>query len=272
MALGPEQHHIIAACGFSVALVRKPTNSAWEQRLCSAPYMESMKLSQRFEILQGRRREISLILAFAIVVGLIWGFVALADEVFEGDTAHFDRMVAAAMQGGGPGYDPIGPDWLEEFARDVTALGSYAFLGFLTFGIIGYFLLTDRKPRAALVGISVIGGLIISNLLKTVFDRARPDIPTDVKVFSASFPSGHAMLSAVTFLTLGALLAQGSADTRVKAYIAMLAIILTVAVGTTRVYLGVHHATDVLAGWCVGSAWALLCWTVARWLQPRDAA
>jgi undecaprenyl-diphosphatase len=104
-----------------------------------------------------------------------------------------------------------------------------------------------------------------------VFDRARPDIPTDVKVFSASFPSGHAMLSAVTFLTLGALLAQGSADTRVKAYIAVLAIILTVAVGTTRVYLGVHHATDVLAGWCVGSAWALLCWTVAHWLQPRDA-
>jgi undecaprenyl-diphosphatase len=233
--------------------------------------MDSMKLPKHLEILQGRRREINLILAFACIAGLIWGFIALADEVFEGDTEHFDRIVAAAMQGGGAGYDPIGPVWVEELARDVTALGSYAFLGFLTFGIIGYFLLTDRKPRAALVGISVSGGLIISNLLKTVFDRARPDIPTDVKVFSASFPSGHAMLSAVTFLTLGALLAQGSVDTRVKAYIAVLAIILTVAVGTTRVYLGVHHATDVLAGWCVGSAWALLCWTVAHWLQPRDA-
>jgi undecaprenyl-diphosphatase len=232
--------------------------------------MKSMKLSQRFEILQARRREIGLILAFAIVAGLIWGFAGLAEEVFEGDTEHFDQMIAAAMQGGGPGYDPIGPEWLEEFARDVTALGSYAFLGFLTFGIIGYFLLTDRKPRAGLVAVSVIGGLLISNTLKAVFDRARPDIPTDVKVFSASFPSGHAMLSAVTFLTLGALLAQGSADPRVKAYIAVLAIILTVAVGTTRVYLGVHHATDVLAGWCVGSAWALLCWTVARWLQPNE--
>jgi undecaprenyl-diphosphatase len=231
-----------------------------------------MKLSQRFQILQARRREIGLILAFAIVAGLIWGFAGLAEEVFEGDTEHFDRMIAAVMQGGGPGYDPIGPEWLEEFARDVTALGSYAFLGFLTFGIIGYFLLTDRKPRAGLVAVSVIGGLLISNTLKAVFDRARPDIPTDVKVFSASFPSGHAMLSAVTFLTLGALLAQGSADTRVKAYIAVLAIILTVAVGTTRVYLGVHHATDVLAGWCVGSAWALLCWTVAQWLQPSDRA
>jgi undecaprenyl-diphosphatase len=229
-----------------------------------------MKLSERFEILQAWRREIGLILAFAIVAGLIWGFAALAEEVFEGDAEHFDQMVAAAMQSGGDGYDPIGPEWLEEFARDVTALGSYAFLGFLTFGIVGYFLLTDRRPRAALVAASVIGGLLISNTLKAVFDRARPDIPTDVRVFSASFPSGHAMLSAVTSLTLGALLAQGSADTRVKAYIAVLAIILTVAVGTTRVYLGVHHATDVLAGWCVGSAWALLCWTVARWLQPNE--
>ena len=128
-----------------------------------------------------------------------------------------------------------------------------------------------HEQRAALVGASIIGGLIISNVLKTVFDRARPDLATEVKVFSASFPSGHAMLSAVSFLTLGALLAQGSADRRVKAYIAVLAIILTVAVGTTRVYLGVHHATDVLAGWCVGSAWALLCWTVASYLQRRGS-
>src|SRR5690606_28413067 len=106
------------------------------------PYMKSMKLSQHFEILQARRREIGLILAFAGVAGLVWGFIALADEVFEGDADHFDRAIAAAMRGSGAGYDPIGPAWAEEFARDVTALGSYAFLGFLTLGIIGYFLLT----------------------------------------------------------------------------------------------------------------------------------
>jgi len=233
-------------------------------------YIRPMKLSQRFEILQGRRREISLILAFAIVAGLTWAFIGLAEEVFEGDTEHFDQMVAATMQGGGQGYDPIGPHWLPEFARDVTSLGSYAFLGFLTFAIIGYFLLTDRTARAGLVAISIIGGMIISNGLKLAFERERPDIPTVVQVFSSSFPSAHAMLSAVSFLTLGALLAQGAEDTRVKAYIAALAIILTVAVGTSRVYLGVHYATDVLAGWCVGSAWALLCWTLAQWLRPRE--
>src|SRR5262249_30771784 len=149
----------------------------------------------------------------------------------EGDTAAFDRVVAAAMRSSGDTFDPIGPPWVEEFARDVTSLGSFAFLGFLTFGVIGYFLLTQRRAQAALVAASVLGGVAISNLLKIIFERQRPDIPTQVRVFTASFPSGHATLSAICFLTLGALLAQTSPDPRVKTYFAALAIILTVAVG-----------------------------------------
>jgi undecaprenyl-diphosphatase len=226
-----------------------------------------MKLPKHLEILRGRRREVGLILGFAVVAGLILGFGWLTEEVLEGDTAAFDRTVVTAMRSDGNLADPIGPDWLEEFARDVTALGSYAFLGFLSCGVIGYFLLTGRRARAVLVAAAVMGGMMISNLLKVLFDRERPDLPTSVKVFTASFPSGHATLSAISFLTLGALLAQTSPEPRVKAYFAILAIILTVAVGTSRVYLGVHYASDVLAGWCVGSAWALLCWTVARWLR-----
>jgi undecaprenyl-diphosphatase len=226
-----------------------------------------MTLLKQLEILQGRRREFRLILGFAIVAGLILGFGWLTEEVLEGDTAAFDRSVVIAMRSNGNLADPIGPDWLEEFARDVTALGSYAFLGFLSLGVVGYFLLTGRRARAVLVAAAVIGGVMISNLLKVVFDRERPDLPTSVKVFTASFPSGHAALSAITFLTLGALLAQTSPDPRVKAYFAVLAIILTVAVGTSRIYLGVHYASDVLAGWCIGGAWALLCWMIARWLR-----
>lgn len=227
--------------------------------------MKHMKLSKRFEILQGRRRELGLILGFAIVAGLILGFGMLAEEVLEGDTEAFDRTVAAALRGSD--QHPIGPPWLEEFARDVTALGSFAFLGILTFGVIGYFLLIRRRGWAVLVAASVLGGAVISTLLKNVFDRERPDLPSTVRVFTASFPSGHATLSAISFLTLGALLAQTSPDPRVKTYFAILAIILTVAVGTSRVYLGVHFASDVLAGWCVGSAWALLCWMVARGIK-----
>ncbi|MDQ7246855.1 phosphatase PAP2 family protein [Dongia sedimenti] len=229
--------------------------------------MKHMKLSKRFEILQGRRRELGLILGFAIVAGLILGFGLLTEEVLEGDTEAFDRTVAAALRSAGDSHDPIGPPWLEEFARDVTALGSFAFIGLLTFGVIGYFLLIQRRGWAVLVAASVLGGAAISTLLKNVFDRARPDLPSSVRVFTASFPSGHATLSAISFLTLGALLAQTSPDPRVKTYFAILAIVPTVAVGTSRVYLGVHFASDVLAGWCVGSAWALLCWMVARWLK-----
>jgi len=224
-------------------------------------------LFKRFEILQGRRRELGLILGFAIVAGLILGFGWLTEEVLEGDTAAFDRVVVSALRSNGDMADPIGPPWLEEFARDITALGSYAFLGILTFGVIGYFLLTRRRALAALVAASVLGGVAISNLLKVVFDRDRPDLPSSVRAFTASFPSGHATLSAISFLTLGALLAQTSPDPRVKSFFAIFAIILTVAVGTSRIYLGVHFASDVLAGWCVGSAWALLCWMVASWLR-----
>ncbi len=228
-----------------------------------------MNWTPRFEIFEGRRRELGLILGFAIVAGLILGFGWLTEEVLEGDTAAFDRVVAAAMRSDGAAHDPIGPPWLEEFARDITALGSFAFLGILTFGVIGYFLLTQRRALAALVAAAVLGGVALSNLLKLVFDRDRPDLPSSVRVFTSSFPSGHATLSAISFLTLGALLAQTSPDPRVKAYFAILAIVLTVAVGTSRVYLGVHFASDVLAGWCVGSAWALLCWMVASHLRRR---
>jgi undecaprenyl-diphosphatase len=229
--------------------------------------MKHMKLSKRFEILQGRRREIGLILGFAVVAGLILGFGWLTEEVLEGDTAAFDRVVVTAMHSTGDMHDPAGPPWLEEFARDITSLGSYAFLGILTFGVISYFLLTRRRALAALVAVSVLGGVAISNLLKMVFDRDRPDLPTSVRVFTSSFPSGHATLSAISFLTLGALLAQTTPDPRVKAYFAILAILLTIAVGISRVYLGVHFASDVLAGWCIGSAWALLCWMIAAWLR-----
>ncbi len=116
-----------------------------------------------------------------------------------------------------------------------------------------------------------LGGVLISNLLKFGFDRPRPDIEHATRVFTASFPSGHATLSAVTFLTLGALLTRVNSGHAAKLYFLMSAVFLTIIVGLSRVYLGVHYPSDVLAGWCVGSAWAVLCWTTALWLQRRRA-
>jgi undecaprenyl-diphosphatase len=220
--------------------------------------------------MRGRRREIALIAAFAIGAGLVLAFGLFADEVLEGDAAGFDRAVFAALRDNGGSGDPIGPAWLKEFSRDVTALGSMGFLGFITAATIGYLLLIRERALALLMAVAVIGGMLVSTLLKLGFNRARPDIPHSVEVFTASFPSGHATLSAITFLTLAALLARVHDDRRVKAYFMVLAILLTISVGVSRVYLGVHYASDVLAGWCVGSGWAILCWAGALWLQrPR---
>jgi undecaprenyl-diphosphatase len=133
-----------------------------------------------------------------------------------------------------------------------------------------YLLLIRQRHLAALMGTSVLGGKILSSVLKIGFGRPRPELVAhSVQVFSASFPSGHAMLSAVMFLTIGAVLTRVHADRRVKMYFMGLAVLLTVAVGLSRVYLGVHHPTDVLAGWCLGAAWATLCWITVLWLQAR---
>jgi undecaprenyl-diphosphatase len=155
--------------------------------------------------------------------------------------------------------------------RDITSMGSFSILGLIVAGVVGYLLLIRKRSAAVLILVSVAGGTILSTALKMGFNRPRPDLAHAYHLFTASFPSGHAMLSAVTYLTLGALLAQFTTDRRIKIYFLAVAIFLTALGGISRVYLGVHYPTDVLAGWCVGSAWALLCTTIANWLQRRGA-
>jgi undecaprenyl-diphosphatase len=201
---------------------------------------------------------------------LLLAFGHIAEEVLEGDATRFDQTVLLALRSPADPADPLGPAWLEEAARDITSLGSYAVLGIIFFAVIAYLLLTKRRAAALWVAASVGGGVLLSNVLKHSFDRPRPDLVAhSVRVFTSSFPSGHAMLSAVTFLTLGVLLASIHNSWRVKVFFLGIAIFLTVIVGVTRVYLGVHYPTDVLAGWCVGAGWAAICWTAFHWLQGR---
>lgn len=214
-------------------------------------------------------REVGLLAAFLVVVLLILGFGWLAEEVLEGDTSGFDAAVIMALRSGGNPADPIGPPWIEETGRDVTALGSFTFLGFVLAVVVGYLVLIRKRGAALLMAVAVLGGAVVSTLLKLGFDRPRPDIPHAARVFTASFPSGHATLSAITFLTVGALLTRVAAERRVKVYFVSVAVFLTVIVGLSRLYLGVHYPSDVLAGWLVGSAWAILCWVGAFWLQRR---
>lgn len=216
------------------------------------------------------RRELVSLVLLLLVFGGTWAFVEVADEVGEKSTRAIDRQVILALRTPEDLSDPVGPRWVEELGRDFTALGSHGYLTLLTLAVVG-FLYLDRKPRAAwFVIVAVGGGILLSSGLKELFDRARPDlVPHGSYTYTASFPSGHSMLSAVAYLTLGALLARLQSRRVLKVYLLGVALVLTLLVGVSRVYLGVHWPTDVLAGWSAGAAWAILCWTVARFLQQR---
>lgn len=231
-----------------------------------------MRLPPTVAGLWHRLARVELWLLFTVLLGagglLVFG--SLAEEILEGDALAFDRAIMLALRSPADLSDPIGPRWFEEVARDITALGSHVVLAMVTLAVFGFLLMVRKRGAALLLAVSIGGGTLLSTLLKDIFGRPRPDlVPHAVEVYSASFPSGHAMLSAVTYLTLGALLVRVQAHRREKAYILGVAVVVTLLVGSSRVYLGVHWPSDVLAGWCVGSVWAMLCWFAALWLQRR---
>lgn len=216
------------------------------------------------------RAEWPILLASLTAAAAIWAFIELADEVVEGSTHALDRMLLLAMRSEADPTDPLGPTRLEERMRDFTALGGVGVLTLLTAGAVGYLVLTDKWRAALAVALAVASGILLSTVIKMGFDRPRSNLVSQGShVYTASFPSGHSMMAAVVYLTLGALLARVRPHKRVKAYILSSAVVLTVLVGISRVYLGVHWPTDVLAGWAVGAAWALLCWVITVWLQSQ---
>jgi undecaprenyl-diphosphatase len=199
-----------------------------------------------------------------------WAFKELADTVQEGETHALDSRLLLALRDPTNLANPIGPSWLEEAARDITGLGGYAVLTIITLAAWAYLMMVGKRGAALLVVVAIIGGTLLSSGLKLGFERPRPDlVPHAARVYTASFPSGHAMMSAVTFLTLGALLSRVERSRRVRAFVMGLAVAMTLLVGASRVYLGVHWPSDVLAGWSVGAAWAFLCWFLALQLQRR---
>ncbi|MBE0596353.1 MAG: phosphatase PAP2 family protein, partial [Desulfuromonadales bacterium] len=187
-------------------------------------------------------------------------------------THAFDEAVLLSLRHPGDPDRPLGPRWLQEVVRDFSALGGLGVVVFITLASLGFLLMQQKFRAALLVLAAVAGGTVLSFALKAGFDRPRPDlVPHGSYTFSSSFPSGHAMISAVTYLTLGALLARLQVSFQVKAYLLLLSVLLTVLIGVSRVFLGVHWPTDVLAGWAAGGSWAVLCWLVARWLQRQGA-
>ncbi len=210
-------------------------------------------------------REVGPIAVLGVIALGLLGFAQLADEVFEQETHAFDAAVLTFLRLPEDTSTPIGPAWLLNAMTDITALGGYAVLTLLTIAAALYRFARDDRATGLIILAAIGSGAFLGNLLKLGFDRPRPDIVEHLThAASSSFPSGHATLSAVTYLTLGALMARGQPGARLKALVLGGAILLTILVGFSRVYLGVHWPTDVLAGWCLGAAWAALWWLVLR--------
>lgn len=211
---------------------------------------------------------------FALVISTMavcmWLFYELATRAPRGEFLEAENRLIRSLRHADDPNQLIGPPWLAEFARDITALGGGSVLTVLTLLILG-FLLISRRPRTALlVLLATLGGWGLNAGLKEMFGRERPSVVPHLMIeHSASFPSGHSMISSIFYLTMGSILAQTMARRREKIYLIHAALLLAFAIGCSRVYLGVHYPTDVLAGWAGGTAWALLCWSVAFWLQER---
>jgi undecaprenyl-diphosphatase len=207
----------------------------------------------------------------AVVAGGLWVFLEVAEAVTDDEVRALDRSVLLAMREPSDPGDPLGPRWSEEMGRDLTALGSTAILALVS-AAAALFLWMARRPRSvALVLVAFAGGQILSLLLKRGFARPRPELALhESYVYTvASFPSGHSMMAAVVYLTLGALLARVLPRRRMKLLVIACALGATALTGVSRVYLGVHWPTDVLAGWAIGASWAVGCWLAADVLDRR---
>jgi undecaprenyl-diphosphatase len=205
---------------------------------------------------------------WVIALGLLT-FVGIADDLTDAEGHGFDGRVLAWMQ---PlAGQPRGPWWLHEAAADLTSLGGISVLALFAVTAIGILLILRKRLSAVLLVTGLAGGVVLSEGLKALFERQRPPAAYQaVDTLNASFPSGHALLATVFYLTVAVLMTRAFPRRRLKVYVLGIGILFALVVGMTRVYLGAHWATDVLAGWCVGAAWALALWLVSYAVERRQ--
>lgn len=218
------------------------------------------------------RSEVGVVAALGVVVGGLGIFLKVADDLVEGEAQTFDQAVLAWTH---PNLDPrdaIGPHWLTTAMLDFTSLGGLAVLVLFALIAIGFLLMQKKGGSALMLAVALGGGLLLSETLKGLFERGRPPaVYQAVETINASFPSGHTLMSTVFYLTLGVMLERVFARRRLKIYVVAVAVLIAFLVGVSRVYLAAHWASDVLAGWALGAAWAMICWLAAYAIQRHRA-
>ncbi|MFS0710791.1 phosphatase PAP2 family protein [Brevundimonas phoenicis] len=218
------------------------------------------------------RTEIAAVAAMLVVALGVLTFIEVADDMREADGQAFDHAVLAAVRpfADDPGR-PWGPWWLHEAAADLTSLGGISVLTLFAVIAIGFLLIMGKRLSALMLVVGLAGGVALSEGLKALFERERPpEIYQAVETLNASFPSGHALLSTVFYLTLGVMLTRAFPRKRLKAYVLGCAVVIALLIGLTRIYLGAHWASDVFAGWSVGAAWSMALWLVAYAAERRQ--
>lgn len=207
-------------------------------------------------------------------VALAGLLLTLLGEVFaRGRQFAFDSAILLAARHGTMHGAPVGPFWLRQTALDVTALGSETVLVGVVVIAGGFLAIRRLWLTFALVAGGTISGSIAVGIAKAVAARPRPALTDHLAVvWSPSFPSGHAANSAIVYLTLATVLMQIVEGRAARRYILAVAALLVTAIGCSRVYLGVHWPSDVIAGWSFGISWAIAWWAIGAWARLRRAA
>jgi undecaprenyl-diphosphatase len=219
-----------------------------------------------------RRLESRALLMLLAAAAAAWAFLAVGSEMREGETLALDRRILLAFRTPGDPSQPLGSQSFQEAMRDVTALGGFTVLTLVTVVAALAFAFHRKLRHAAVLVVAVLVAQVGSEQLKGLYGRPRPElVPHGSYVYSASFPSGHSMLSATVYLTLAALIATLEPRRATRALVFATAAILMAAIGVSRIYLGVHWPSDVLAGWCAGAGVALVAWAaLLRLAKGRD--
>ena len=201
---------------------------------------------------------------------VVWAFIELADEVLEGDSRAFDRAALLWIHASFPG-------WLEEPMRLVTTLGYYGAMIPLLATTLLFFYLKGWRLSAVLLVVSTAGSIVLTTVLKAVFGRARPELfDAGYQASFYSFPSGHATVAVGFYGMLTVILAYRLGGRALWA-MALSGVLVVLLIGFSRLYLGVHYPTDILAGYlaallwlvCVGGVYAL--WLSVRGLRAAES-